>query len=137
MQLREMPTRCRRPALACLTVILVTSMAVDAAEPRLSALYIMPGVVTPGDWVKAAVELTHPAPSGGVDVALEAVVRCRACGSLDEPARVFLPREIHIPAGRTVGHFEVDVATIRDAADLVVTAVLRDSRQSAVVLLMP
>jgi hypothetical protein len=126
--------------MACLAVILVTAFAVDAAVTRVKAMHVTPGIVKPGMTAQGAVELSVPAPMGGVTVKLESSMRYRGLllgDCSNPPARVSLPTEVFIPAGKTTGLFDIEVRQVDEAASLLVTATHKSSTQTVTVYLVP
>jgi len=133
------PKRWFRVTLACLAVLLVTALAADAAVTRLKALQFQPGYAKPGTLVQGVIELSIPAPPGGIKVKLDKTFRCGGCGGevVAEPdATIHMPAELYIPAGKTSGLFNVAVIEVNHPTTLVVTATLRDQKQTAMVQLM-
>ena len=129
-----------RMGLAVMAVILVTALAVSAAVTRVKALHITPSLAKPGELLQGAIELSIPAPAGGVKVTLEYTLHHRGGGDLNNPAplaSLYMPKEIFIPMGKTTGLFNVDVLQVRAPANLIVTATLGDSKQLVTVHLMP
>ncbi len=135
----EQVSRWSRLALACLAVVLVTALAVDAAVTRVKALHITPSLAKPGQLLQGAIELSIPAPTGGVTIQLTHTLHQR--GGQEMPAgqvaKVYLPVEIFIPAGKTTGLFNVDILAVHNPANFIVTAQLGDSKQTMTVHLMP
>lgn len=127
--------------LACLAVVLVTALAVDAAVTRVKALHVTPSLAKPGQLMQGGVELSIPAPVGGVTIKLEHSLRARSDSSLvsskSQPARIHMPGEVFIPAGKITGLFNVDVLEVNAATNLTITATLGDSRQTFTAHLMP
>lgn len=136
----EKKSRYGRMALAVLAVVMVTALAVDAAVTRIKALHITPSLAHPGQILQGAVELSIPAPTGGVTIELRHTLHHR--GIVDQaadvhPAAISLPRSIFIPAGKTTGLFNIDVLQVSEPANLIVKAKLNNTEQVFNVHLLP
>lgn len=136
----EKSNRWMKMSLACLAVILVTALAVDAAVTRIKALHLSPSLVKPGQLMQGAIELSVPASVGGVTVQLAFNLRSRSDVSIEMDAlaaKIHVPRDVFIPAGKITGLFNVDVLEVHQPTNLTITATLRDSKQTYTAQLMP
>jgi len=127
--------------LACLAVVLVTALAVDAAVTRVKAIHVSPSLAKPGQLMQGAVELSIPAPVGGVTVKLDYSLRARSDSSQPDrglkSATLHMPSEVFIPAGKITGLFNVDVLRVDAATSVTITATLAASKQTFTAHLMP